>query len=194
MDSKLSARDVRERLIESLRMLRRNQEKGPEGKPAAVLVILYPKNEQPTILFTKRSDRVSEHKGQVSFPGGVHEDADMSLFHTAQRETREELGFEARDFELLGELDEVFTFRSKFVITPFVVYTSSLPGITPNPTEIMEVLEIPLSTLADQMRFSEESHIVGGVQRPIYSYRFPGNTIWGATARIVRQLLELLLD
>lgn len=158
---------------------------------AAVLVPFFQKGEACHLLFTKRSDQVKHHKGQISFPGGVFDREDESLAQTALRESFEEVGLRPSDVHLIGSLDDIIT-TTKFIVTPFV-------GLFPYPypfrvseVEIAELIEVPLSCLLKrdalgQTVVREQDH-----ERIVDAYRYGRHTIWGATARILKQLLELI--
>lgn len=165
-----------------------------EGRSlAAVLLLLYERENLLHIVFTKRTDLVEHHKGQVSFPGGVHDPADADLRRTAIRETFEEIGVEPGDIEIIGELDDIVT-TSGFLITPYVGVLKR-PGPYPfvfNADEVAEILEIPLDHLLDDANVKAELQEREGGPIVAYSYRFGTHVIWGATARITRQFLDLL--
>lgn len=161
-------------------------------KLAAVIVPLFEKEGEYHILFTRRTEKVEHHKGQISFPGGRKDEGDPSLKDAALRETFEEIGVRPQDVEILGELDSMATLSSNFLITPFV-------GVIPYPynfvvssDEIEELVEVPLAALLDKKNYHQESQLYEG--RPYVSsfYRYEGRVIWGATARILKQFLELV--
>jgi 8-oxo-dGTP pyrophosphatase MutT (NUDIX family) len=155
---------------------------GENLKTSAVLIPLFYDQGQYHILFTERSDEVDFHKGQVCFPGGRREPSDSSLLHTALRESQEEIGLEARDIEILGELDDMLTFVTNYVISPFVAFIPHPYPFQAEGREIREIFSVPLSFLMDEANFKQDS----------YSYEYEGHIIWGATARILRQFIDLL--
>ncbi len=164
---------------------------GTPLRPAAVLVPLYPRDGHLFTLFTRRTEVVEHHKGQISFPGGVAEDEDANLWSTAVREAEEEIGIRAAGVQLLGALPKVVTVTD-FEISPFV-------GAIPYPVdfrrqegEVAEILEIPVSYLLDPEVVEERPVKWKGryVQTLVFHYR--GHAIWGATARILSDLLEVL--
>lgn len=159
--------------------------------PAGVLVPLFEKEGEYYILLTKRTAKVEYHKGEISFPGGAYDERDGNLMLTALRETFEELGLRAKDVEILGELDDDIT-TSNFVVSPFV-------GIIPYPyefrisqREIEELIEVPISALLDKNNFREEDTDYQGQPFTSYFYEYQGHVIWGATARILKQFLDLV--
>jgi len=160
---------------------------------AAVLVPLFVKNGQYHLLFIQRTDRVRDHKGQISFPGGAYEKEDKDLQITALREAEEEVGIRREDVKIIGRLDDMATAGTRFVISPFV-------GLIPYPYQFKvdhfetdEILEIPLAELLDTQRCEEGTALVDGKNIPSYFYHCTGGkTIWGATARIVKQLVGIL--
>ena len=158
-------------------------------RPAAVMVPVLDLPE-PALLFTVRSLEVRDHKGEISFPGGVRHDEDPDLLRTALRETEEELGIPAERFEVLGSLPPTQTVVSGFLVVPFVGVLSERPSITPNPLEIAEVLELEVRRLVEVER--EAGVDRDGERRTWFAYEVDGNTVWGATGRIVHSFLEVL--
>jgi 8-oxo-dGTP pyrophosphatase MutT (NUDIX family) len=164
----------------------------PRYRRAAVLIPLFKKDGEYHILFTRRTNRVEHHKGQISFPGGRQDKKDRDLLATALREAREEMGIEEKDVHILGELDDICTVSSDFCISPFVALLPYPYPFKVNHQEIEEVLEVPLSGLMDDRRFRQEIFDKDGQRFPVYFYQHRDHTIWGATARILKQLLDLL--
>ena len=160
-------------------------------KQGAVVVLVYMRNGEPHVVFTKRTNNVAAHKGEISFPGGAYETEDASLLETALRETAEELGVDLRCAQVLGKLDDVPTATSGFVIAPFVIYVDSPPVFRPDPFEVAEVFDVPLKALLDPSVFHEEEWDFDGEARKVQFYRHKDREIWGATARILRQFLQL---
>ncbi|MDI6753665.1 MAG: CoA pyrophosphatase [Thermodesulfobacteriota bacterium] len=161
-------------------------------KRAAVLVPLFKKGGEYHILFTKRTDTVEHHKGQISFPGGRQDQKDQDLLNTALREAQEEMGIKKEDVHLLGELDDFLTATTDFCISPFVAFIPYPYPFKINPHEIEEVIEAPLLAFLDDDKFRQEVIVRNGEPFPVYFYQYQGHTIWGATARILKQLLDLL--
>ena len=157
---------------------------------AAVLVPIYQKEGEYYILFTKRTQKVEYHKGQLSFPGGAQESGDKSLASTALRESFEEIGLRPEDAEVLGTLDEVETISSKFAITPFVALIPYPYRFKINRNEVEELIDIPLSVLLKQEVFPEQFIGEGGELLTSYFYRYKDHIIWSATAKILKQLLD----
>lgn len=159
--------------------------------PAAVLLLLTDRGG-PHVLFTKRSERVAHHKGQISFPGGIVETWDGSRLETALREAREEIALPPEAVEILGTLDDTETRATPFVITPFVGLIREAVPYRPDGREIERVLEVPLAALLDPANFRVEMWERGGETQPVYFYQYRDVTIWGATARILKQFLDLV--
>jgi 8-oxo-dGTP pyrophosphatase MutT (NUDIX family) len=158
---------------------------------AAVLVPLFKKGEDCHLLFTKRSEEVKYHKGEISFPGGVADEEDSELISTALREAFEEIGLKESDVQILGLLDDIVTI-TEFIVTPIV-------GLFPYPypfkvseVEIAELIEVPLSFLLEESCFSESEIFRGGQNEIVYAYQYEKHIIWGATARILKQFLDLI--
>lgn len=160
--------------------------------PAAVLLPLYEKGGEYYILFTKRTEKMQYHKGQISFPGGARHEEDQSLEDTALRETFEEIGVYPQDVEILGQLDSMATISSSFLIAPFVGLIPYPYKFVINPDEIEELVEVPISSLLDKNNYREELQIHQGKSYWVYFYQYQGKVIWGATARILKQFLDLV--
>jgi 8-oxo-dGTP pyrophosphatase MutT (NUDIX family) len=160
-----------------------------EGTPAAVMVPVLDFGD-PALLFTVRSDLVGDHRGEISFPGGVRHPGDADLLATALRETEEELGIPREAFEVVGALPPTPTVVSGYVIQPFVGILDQRPSLSPSPDEIAEVLELDIARLA---RVEEEVHreTGPGVRRSWFAYALDGYTVWGATGRIVHSFLDV---
>ena len=163
----------------------------PAYAHAAVIVPLFNKDRSCHILFTKRTDLVKHHKGQISFPGGVFDDEDGDLRRTALREAFEEVGLKEDDVQILGILDDIVTVTG-FIVTPFVGVFSYPYRFQLSPREIEELIEVPLSFLLDPACFSESEMVGEDRRRVVYNYQYREHAIWGATALILKQLLEFI--
>ena len=160
-------------------------------KKSAVLVSFYFKMGQYHLLFIQRTELVKDHKGQISFPGGAYEKEDRVLLNTALREAREEIGLVPEDVEVLGELDDITTTTSNYIISPFV-------GVIPYPYnfkldkwETEELIEIPITALLAKGCFSEGIIIQNEEEINTYIFKYRDRNIWGATATILKQFLEI---
>lgn len=176
-------------------VLRRYQKKRITDQnlsPSAVLIPLFLNQAQCHVLFTKRSLEVKFHKGQICFPGGAREPVDASLVHTALREAEEEIGLKAKDVEILGELDDSETVTSRYVISPFVAFIPYPYPFKFDDKEVERIISVPLSALMDETNFRQESLTYGNTDVQAYYYNYRGDLIWGATAKIVKQFVDLL--
>ncbi len=158
---------------------------------AAVLVPIFEKGSEYYIVFTERTHRVSTHKGQISFPGGRLDEGDATLLDAALRECEEEIGIARSDVGVLGQLDDCPTYVSSYMITPFVGTIPWPHLFKMNEIETASVIETPISELLDPRCLAEGSEIVDGHILPAYFYAHGGKVIWGATARILKQFLEI---
>jgi len=181
---------TREQIKAKLRSKRPGKVKESGLKPASVLVPLISRHSGWSLLFTKRSDSVESHKGEISYPGGMIEQGESALA-AALRETYEELGIEEDRIHVLGELDEILTF-SGFRIRPFVAQLSWPTPLRPNPGEIGSVHILALSGFADPSLFKTENWKRNNQDYPVYSYEFPECRVWGATAKITKNLIDRL--
>jgi len=147
----------------------------------------------PHILFSKKSAAVPHHKGQFAFPGGIVEQRDGSRVETALREAWEEIRLPADAVEVLGMLDDTETRATQFVITPVVGIVTRPVVFQPDGREIERVIEVPLETLRDPAIFRTELWEVGGVGHDVHFYDVSvEDVIWGATARILKQFLDIV--
>lgn len=162
----------------------------PEWRRAAVLMPIFWNAGEPHVVFTKRSEHVPHHKGQVSFPGGSIEASDSDAFAAAVRETAEEIGLPPGVIEPLGRLDDILTI-THFIVTPFVAQIPKGFPYRPNLFEIAEIFDVPLRTLSDPAHLREETVQWEGHPYPIYYFDHGGYNIWGATGKILRQFLAI---
>lgn len=165
----------------------------PDARPAAVLVPLYVRERELWTLFTKRSEAVENHKGQISFPGGMEALDDATPWDTAIREAEEEIGVPQKAILKLGELPEVVTFTG-FRIRPFVGAIPYPFEIRKNPGEVDAVLEMPIRVLMGPTLVEERGIKWKGRSIPTPVYHVKGHVIWGATAFLLASLLEALTD
>ena len=161
-------------------------------RASAVLILLYPKDGSYCVLLNKRTDTVEFNKGEICFPGGAEDPEDADLRATALRETSEEMGVHPEDVTLFGELDET-PVRSGFVIHPFVGTIPYPYQFNVSSQEVAAVLEVPFSVLYDEETLREEVRVYpeGHLTRTV-AYAYDSNLVYGATARILTQLLDLI--
>jgi 8-oxo-dGTP pyrophosphatase MutT (NUDIX family) len=158
-------------------------------RPAAVLLPLYVRNGVDHVLFTRRTEILNHHSGEISFPGGGRHPEDPDLKATALRETEEEMGIRPADVSVLGRLDDFVSIHG-YRVTPFV---GTFPWPYPfrvNDREISEVIEVPLADLTDPAVFRKEDWRHKGRLHPVYFYTVGRHEIWGLTAAILRQFLQ----
>jgi len=158
---------------------------------AAVLLPLFCKDRSYHILFTKRTERVKHHKGEISFPGGNYDASDGDIVTTALREAHEEIGLKPQDVALVGALDEVRTL-SEFVVSPFVGFIPYPYTFVPSPEETEEIIILPLAGFLKEGVLTEEYMTYQERTERVSTYHCGGHVIWGATARILRQFLKLI--
>ena len=163
----------------------------PSHISAAVLMPIYYKDGQYHILFTKRTDTVKTHKGHVCFPGGAYEEGDATLADTALREADEEVGLRPEDAEIIGELDDIASLTTNYVISPFVAFIPWPYEFTLNEAEAERIIEVPIPVLLDRNNLHEGTEFMEGASVTSYFYHYRGDIIWGATARILTQFLDI---
>ena len=160
--------------------------------PAAVLVPLVTHDSHISMLLTQRTDHLHDHAGQISFPGGRVEAADRSVEHTALRETEEEVGLSASHIEVIGRLDRYVT-RTGFDVTPVVGFVRPPYPVEPDPFEVADVFEVPLSFLLDRRNHQRHSRVFQGKERFYYAMPYEDRFIWGATAGMLVNLVDILM-
>lgn len=166
----------------------RRMERG-ELRPAAVLVPLFLRNDEPWILLTRRTEHLKKHSGEISFPGGGSEPQDDSFWQTALRETEEEVGILCSDVEQLGRLDDFFSVHGYRVKVCVGSYLDPYP-YRADANEIAEIIELPLARLNDPRIYHQEDWQHMGRILPVDFYQLDGHNIWGMTAAILKQLLQ----
>ncbi len=155
-------------------------------KLASVLIVIYGK--EPKVLMTKKSEILKIHAGEISFPGGKWDKKDGDLLTTALRETKEEIDLEIKPEQITGQLKSVHTLNSGFTITPFVAVVNELSNLNHN-FEVESILHIPLEpflkTLADDPDPNHHS-----IQE-MHIFKFNDHIVWGASARILKQIMDI---
>lgn len=165
----------------------------PEAFSAVKAAVLLPliQRDEPVLLFTRRTESLARHSGQVSFPGGRSEAQDISPIETALRETFEETGIAPGFVTVAGYLDRYLT-GTGFDIQPVVGLVADGFALAPDPSEVAAMFEVPLAFLLDPANRLRESRVLGGRQRRFYAFHYQGHEIWGATAAIIVNLAEHL--
>lgn len=158
--------------------------------PAAVLFPLLKKDGEIHILFTKRTQTVRAHKGQISFPGGVRDQGDESLLATALREAHEEIGLQPEDVDVIGSLEPVPTITSGFFIYTYVGLMPYPYSLQPNSEEVAEILTVSLEFLADPKNWAQCFSDPDKTVLEAHSVAFGEHLIWGATARILKMFFQ----
>ena len=159
--------------------------------PAAVLMPLIDHADGMTVLLTQRTAHLSAHAGQISFPGGRFEAGDGTPENTALRETEEEIGLTRAHIEVLGRLSVRET-GTGYRVVPVVGVITPPFSVAPDPHEVAEVFEVPLSFVLDPANHRFETRIMSGVQRQFYSVLYGDYYIWGLTARLLVNLSQRL--
>jgi 8-oxo-dGTP pyrophosphatase MutT (NUDIX family) len=167
----------------------------PTSQAAAVLVPVFEEDGIARLVLTRRSTNLPSHQGEVAFPGGkVH--ADETAQQGALREAHEEVGINPADVDVVGSLEELATVAGRFVLAPFVgVLARGRPELVPNPGEVARVFDVAVADLLDPDVYREERWELPGMgERPMHFFEVAGETVWGATARILFELLALVTE
>ena len=158
-----------------------------KNKLASVLIIIY--GDKPEILMTKKPITLTQHGGEISFPGGKMSELDNDLLDTALRETKEETGLKISRDDVVGQLKQVITLNSGFTIVPFLCILDGIGQLVPN-SEVESFLHIPLLAFLDTLENDlDPKH--NSIQE-MYTYTFEKNLIWGASARMLKQITDIL--
>jgi 8-oxo-dGTP pyrophosphatase MutT (NUDIX family) len=173
----------------------------PGSRDAAVLIPLFEEDGAVHVVLTKRPETMPSHQGEIAFPGGtVHPGLDASPRDTALREAHEEIGLDPADVEVVAALDRLGTVGSRFLIDPFVGLLAARPELRADPREVVRVFDVPLAELLDDSTYREEhwsfpvSQARPFTELDVVFFELIGETVWGATARILRSFLARLLD
>lgn len=164
---------------------------GKTLKPAAVLILVINQADAPTVLFTQRTAHLTDHAGQISFPGGRVEADDRDPEHTALREAEEETGVDASRIDIIGRIPQ-YTTGTGYLITPVVGWMEPPVSFRPDPTEVEECFEVPLSFLIDIDNHHLETAMYKGRMRSYYAVPYGRRYIWGATAGMLVTLTRVL--
>jgi 8-oxo-dGTP pyrophosphatase MutT (NUDIX family) len=165
------------------------------SRPSAVLAALYEGDDGDggaDLILTRRAQHLRNHSGEVSFPGGGREAHDPDLLATALRESHEEVGLQPDLVEVLGELDHLTTFSRRSYIVPFVGLVPGRPQLVADPGEVERILTVPLRELLLPETYRQERWLFGGDERVMHFFDLADDTIWGATAAMLSNLLGLL--
>lgn len=167
----------------------------PSARNASVLVGLFDQNNETHVAFIRRASTLRAHSGEIAFPGGAADVSDVSPIVTALREAQEEIGLDPSRVEVLGIMPPVFTVVSNFLITPVVAYLPEGPGeLQLQMSEVAEIILLPLQGLANPAIYHTEQWMQDNVPHTVYFFDYASYRIWGATARMLNTLLELLRD
>lgn len=158
---------------------------------AGVLTLFYPINEIPHVVLMKRNTYPGVHSGQISFPGGQHEEFDRDMIATALREAEEEVGVDGESIEVLGSLTEVYIPPSNFLVEPVVAVKKDRPLFKADKTEVQSIIEVPFSAFFEVQNFKETKVQARDYTLKVPAYHVHNEIIWGATAMMISELTHL---
>ena len=164
----------------------------PDSRPSAVLVPILAGDDGPEIVLTRRSQHLSNHKGEVSFPGG-RVDAGESFVDAAIREAYEEIGLEPHTVDVIGEMSAMATYVSRSYIVPVVAHVTKRPSLDVRNDEVDRVFTVPLVELVRHDTYSEEHWGLPPNQYRIHFFHLDEETVWGVTGRMLHQLINVSL-
>ena len=156
-------------------------------KLASVLVVIY--GDSPFVLMTEKPKHMKFHAGEISFPGGKLDSSDYDLLETALRETSEEIGLTIEKEQVIGQLNPVITLNSGFLILPFVCVVDEITPLSPN-AEVKTIFHIPLEPFLKTMKNDPDPN--HNLIQEMYTFEFQGKTVWGASARVLKQISDCL--
>jgi 8-oxo-dGTP pyrophosphatase MutT (NUDIX family) len=160
---------------------------------SSVLIPILKEDDRYSVLFTRRTDKVEHHKGQISFPGGAVDKEDVSFEETAFREAHEEIGLLKKDVEMLGRIDDELAVVSSFIIHPFVGGIPYPYDFQLNAHEVAKLIFIPFHVFLDKnCRYKKDFVNVEGYPYHGTNYQYEGNVVWGATARIMENFIGII--
>jgi 8-oxo-dGTP pyrophosphatase MutT (NUDIX family) len=154
---------------------------------ASVLIVIY--GQEPKIVMTEKPKGMKFHAGEISFPGGKIEYDDLDLLHTALRETSEEIGLEISREQVIGQLEPVMTLNSRFLILPFISVIDCIPSLLPN-REVEKIFHIPFEPFLHTM--AKDPDPLHNVIQEMYTFEYQTKIVWGASARILKQIRNIL--
>ena len=160
--------------------------------PGSVLILLFPENKSVKTILILRQQYEGVHSGQVSFPGGRKEKDDKSLIETALRESEEEVGIDADKIMVIGNLTEIYIPPSNFLVLPVVGYMLAKPNLKADKSEVAKILEVDLSSLFDKNIIKKKEFDGRGYKIKAPYYDIQEQIVWGATAMILSELLEVI--
>ena len=191
---KLPGNSAHEKMRPYLRLSPKlNAPVSPFAKASAVMCLLFYKNNQTHLILIQRPVYEGVHSGQLAFPGGKPEPSDANLLETAFRETFEEIGIERNDIFHLGQLSDVYVWASNFLVTPFIGILKREPVYQKNNFEVAEIIEISISFLLKEDIVKEKpmkSKLNSLLNAPYFD--IDGKELWGATAMMISELLEII--
>ena len=164
-----------------------------QAMPAAVLILLFPDNNDIHFFLTERTNEVEHHKGQISLPGGAWEEGEK-LHETAIRETEEEIGVQKQAVNYIGSLTPYFTAATGFMIHPFLSWTQEKPETKIHDMEVNSLFHVPISALIDEKTLMIEDWTISGYDAKVPFYNFNGRKVWGATAAILSEFKSILKE
>jgi len=176
--------DLRSRLSSEINPILANDGK---HKLASILVVIY--GNPPFVLMTEKPKHMKFHAGEISFPGGKLDSSDSDLLETALRETTEEIGLAIRKEHVIGQLNPVITLNSGFRILPFLSILDKISDLSPN-AEVKKIFHIPLEPFLKTMKNDPDPD--HNLIQEMYTFEFEGKIVWGASARVLKQIVDSL--
>lgn len=159
---------------------------------SSVLLAVYPEKEDPTLLFIKRQEYEGAHSGQISFPGGKKEEHDASMWHTALRESTEEINLDTSHIKKVGKLTDLYVERSNHIVHPYVGVLPNAKNLKPDPYEVNAIIKASIPFLVNDIQLKHFTLTRHNVDYAMPYYDLHGEVLWGATAMMVNEFITLI--
>jgi len=193
LEGSLPAHSAHQKMMSHRLPIDQLEDKIRQAKQSAVLILMYPHLEELYTVFIQRTSYKGVHSGQIAFPGGKYEESDQDLLQTALREAEEEVGVRSDSVETIGSISPLYVPPSNFLINPYVGYTSIRPTFVPEPSEVATILETPIRDLIGEHRLLDHQvEVQNGQRLNVKGFSVKEKIIWGATAMILKEFIELL--
>jgi 8-oxo-dGTP pyrophosphatase MutT (NUDIX family) len=180
--------------LERIESLKNQNLKSRNPKAAAVLMLLYPKKNQTHLVLILRNSYEGVHSAQIALPGGKHEVGDLDLQNTALRETEEEIGIYQKKIEIIRAFTPLYIPVSNYLVQPFLGISREELHFVPNPSEVAQIIEVPLKDFLDDTRTITTTLAAGYLKnKEIPAFQIKEHMVWGATAMILNELKDMLI-